>query len=413
MVQIYEQRSDLTFKHNMSMGRHGWLRLTPAYSIKIVDAILTNHDKGISVLDPFSGTATTTLCSVMRGYEAVSVDINPFLVWLGNLKVGLYTKACIGKTYKIGKELSEKVFSNSIQPSLPPNIYNLSRWWEKQDIDYLCTIKSGIETMTPKGSEIRDLLNVAFCRTVIKLSNAAFNHQSLSFKKKDADSTQLKLWDYVDETRNYFFDDLNYVLNSAKENPAREGKVLEGDARKLNEILEKKFDLLVTSPPYPNRISYIRELRPYMYWLGFIKDGREAGELDWETIGGTWGIATSRLTFWEKEKDIYFPRNLETILSAIASVSSKSGVVLSKYVAKYFSDMWKHFIILPSILSRGAKVHYIVGNSKFYDVTVPVEEIIADMLAEIGFQRIETRIIRKRNSKKELFEYDISGYWVA
>lgn len=34
------QRSDLTFKHNLSKGRHGWFRLTPAYSVKIVDDIL-------------------------------------------------------------------------------------------------------------------------------------------------------------------------------------------------------------------------------------------------------------------------------------------------------------------------------------------------------------------------------------
>ncbi|WP_322490103.1 hypothetical protein [Chloroflexus sp.] len=38
--------------------------------------------------------------------------------------------------------------------------------------------------------------------------------------------------------------------------------------------------LVITSPPYPNRMSYIRELRPYMYWLGYLNNGRDAGELD-------------------------------------------------------------------------------------------------------------------------------------
>ena len=45
-------------------------------------------------------------------------------------------------------------------------------------------------------------------------------------------------------------------------------------------------------------MSYIRELRPYMYWLSYLRDGREAGELDWKAIGGTWGIATSRVGKW-------------------------------------------------------------------------------------------------------------------
>lgn len=35
-----KQRSDYTFKYNKEQGRHGWLRLTPAYSIKLVKEIL-------------------------------------------------------------------------------------------------------------------------------------------------------------------------------------------------------------------------------------------------------------------------------------------------------------------------------------------------------------------------------------
>lgn len=57
------QRADLTHRHNLMSGRHGWLRLTPAYSIKIVDEILNAKPDSSSVLDPFSGTATTPLCA--------------------------------------------------------------------------------------------------------------------------------------------------------------------------------------------------------------------------------------------------------------------------------------------------------------------------------------------------------------
>ena len=39
-----ERRSDYTFKYNTKMGRHGWLRLTPAYSIKLVKEILHSND---------------------------------------------------------------------------------------------------------------------------------------------------------------------------------------------------------------------------------------------------------------------------------------------------------------------------------------------------------------------------------
>lgn len=60
-----KQRSDYTFKYNKEHGRHGRLRLTPAYSIKLVkeilnlDGLFAEENHQISILDPFCGTATT------------------------------------------------------------------------------------------------------------------------------------------------------------------------------------------------------------------------------------------------------------------------------------------------------------------------------------------------------------------
>ncbi len=47
------QRADYTHKHNAESGRHGWLRLTPAYSLKIVGEILLAYE-GISKIN-FAG----------------------------------------------------------------------------------------------------------------------------------------------------------------------------------------------------------------------------------------------------------------------------------------------------------------------------------------------------------------------
>ena len=58
---------------------------------------------------------------------------------------------------------------------------------------------------------------------------------------------------------------------------------------------------------------------------------------------------------------------------------------------------------------EGGQVHYIVGNSTFYGVLVPVERLFRDMLLEVGFKDVRITRIRKRNSKKELFEYDVSA----
>ena len=41
-----------------------------------------------------------------------------------------------------------------------------------------------------------------------------------------------------------------------------------------------------------------------MYWLGYLEQPRDAGELDWQAIGGTWGAATSRVAAWELKKPV-------------------------------------------------------------------------------------------------------------
>jgi hypothetical protein len=60
-------------------------------------------------------------------------------------------------------------------------------------------------------------------------------------------------------------------------------------------------------------------------------------------------------------------------------------------------------------LRPGAEVHYIVGNSKFHSVLVPVEMVYRDMMAHLGFRDLTILPLRKRNSKKELIEYDVMG----
>jgi hypothetical protein len=227
---------------------------------------------------------------------------------------------------------------------------------------------------------------------------------------RDRDKSQRILFPISPNFPDMFRGEMNFVFESAGDNPYGEANVLLGDSREISSLLSKKYDLLITSPPYPNRISYIRELRPYMYWLGYLTNGREAGELDWSAIGGTWGIATSKLAQWEMPPDVFWPRYLMKTIDDISNSDHKSGRLLSNYVARYFYDMWIHISEIANVMAVGAEVHYVVGNSTFYNILVPVERIFRDMLHEAGFEDARIVKIRKRNSKQELYEYDVCAH---
>lgn len=407
-VKSPKQRSDYTFKYNRDFGRHGWLRLTPAYSVKLVDEILRDFPCGLVVLDPFSGTGTTPLCAAYHGHSAVGYELNPFLVWLGSVKVRRYSAKIINDARESLAAVLEQVSSGTSVEVDPPRIHNIERWWSSERLDFLCQLMGCIQEYCPCASAEKDLLLVAFCRVMIDLSNAAFNHQSMSFREKESD-THPQLFVLEPDYPVTFAAEASRVIDSALSSPPGSAEIVMGDSRNLAELKGQQFDLLITSPPYPNRMSYIRELRPYMYWLGYLEEAREAGELDWQAIGGTWGIATSRLNQWEPTQDAFRPAYFDGILRTIAISDGKNGRILSRYVAKYFEDIWLHLCKVQEVMREDGRLHYIIGNSVFYGTIVPVEVIYKDMLQELGFHNVEVRRMRKRNSKKTLFEFDVSA----
>lgn len=402
------QRADLTYKQNVQHGRHGWLRLTPAYSVRLVDQVLAEFGAGARrVFEPFSGTGTTPLCAAYRGLAAVSTDINPFLIWLGRVKCARYTASDQQALAAASKRIGARLLGGKGRPGEPPPLKNIERWWNPAQLEFVTALRGEVARVDPGVTH--DLLTIAFCRTMMALSNAAFNHQSMSFKKPGAGEPATVA--AGPETARFvaqFMADAGTVAESCVDNPEGEVRIERGDARGLaaQSVEDGSFDLLITSPPYPNRMSYIRELRPYMYWLGYLGDARAAGELDWEAIGGTWGIATSRLAGWRPGEG-FIPAYLPPIIEQIRGGHPKNGGLMAQYVHKYFADMFLHFQAAAKIVRPGGTAHYIVGNSSFYGHIVPAERLYVDQLLAAGFRGAHARAIRKRSSKKELVEYHV------
>jgi hypothetical protein len=297
-----------------------------------------------------------------------------------------------------------------VSPVEPPSIHNIGRWWTSEVLAELCALKGALHhilSFESASPETTSLLLVAFCRTVIAESNAAFNHQSMSFK---APSAQLELVPRSGKVAERFLRELPAVLAPASDNPPGGGAVVLGDSRSIGDLIPNAYyDTVITSPPYPNRISYIRELRPYMYWLGYLQNSRDAGELDWSAIGGTWGVATSRLMSWQSTDRSFLAAPVRDATDKIESCGEKNGPLLARYVVKYFADIWQHLQSLTPRLSRPATVHYIVGNSQFFGHLIETEVAYANMLSLLGFEDVSVTALRKRNSNRALFEYRVSG----
>ncbi len=407
-----KKNKDYTFKYNQNLGRNGWLRLTPAYSVKLVEEILGDDnlfsEKKISsgtVFDPFCGTATTGIVAAERGLDSMLYEINPFLYWFSTAKGQNYNSADIDNQLKhLNKTLYSAHYSQYCKSWTPP-MKNIERWWNSVTVEQLGKLHEflieeiGRPTIQPNVS---NLAWIAFARLVIESSAADFGHISVSFKDTCNSYEEAELL-------SLFVKSLEYISESAKRPLKGNVKIISGDSRDV--CLDDKVNYVITSPPYPNRISYIRELRPYMYWLGFLNSGEEAGELDWAAIGGTWGSATSKLSSWECDTNWFMPTCLTEAVNKIKESDSKNGKTLAKYVLKFFYDIYLHFKNLTKNLKDGCELYYILGNSSFYGNMVHTDLIVCEIMESIGYENPVAKIIRKRNSKKELFEFQIEATW--
>jgi hypothetical protein len=304
-----KQLDHLTFKGNHRQTRYGWLRLTPAYSVNLVSKLLDQHaGKDSIVLDPFCGTGTTALVCATRGIACDTTDINPFLIWLAQTKANNYNARSVSSFQNASHQVVEAICNTKEKAAWLPDLHQIEKWWDDATLQSLGRAIGKIKEISNDIScETADLLKIAFCRVLIEHANVSFGHQSMSFKKN---SNNLQLA-FLDSIESHIVSSWQRAVTSiaaaASSIILKRSKVLLCDARSLSEHLSlNHYTCVITSPPYPNRMSYIRELRPYMYWLGYLQDGHSAGELDWQAIGGTWGCATSNLSKWQPEKTSKF-----------------------------------------------------------------------------------------------------------
>ncbi|MBQ1026820.1 DNA methyltransferase [Micromonospora sp. C95] len=405
----HSRNEHMTFRANMGVGRHGWLRLTPAYGVRLVRDRISHMPSGSIITDPFSGTGTTPLAAAELGHRGQSVDINPFLVWLGTVKTTNYTEDTLLAVADAAKSVLDAARAHEKESDLwQPSLFKIEKWWSPGALHALKALRNEIDRF---DGQVRDLLEIGLCRSLISCSNAAFNHQSMSFKEASAEQVLFAM-DDIEQALGAYATEMATIIESARFDLAGTAVIRNGDSRTGLDDLEPA-DFVLTSPPYVNRMSYIRELRPYMYWLRYLDVASDAGELDWHAIGGTWGTATSKLNTWKPEVETPVDEAMKVVREHIAADGGKNGPLLANYVHKYHHDMWLHFQSITKHLKPGGSVSYIVGNSTFYKHEVPAHTWYAVMLRELGYSDVKVETIRKRNSNKALFEYDVTGIKTA
>lgn len=411
-----QERDDVTFQGTKTESVHRWYLLTAAYSPALVRRVLSRFEdeRGIDcILDPYSGTGTTLLESKKQGFDAIGVEFNPVyeqvsaskttwdldLTELRSLETRLFDS--ISQKRSEWHDIDIDEFDDKLGVS-PPGIYNQNRWWHNYVLKDLLAAREAVRELNT-GEEYKQFFRLSVLSILIEVSNAAYNHVSLSYMEdppEDVDTVTV-LAERIQE----MLEDVARVQSI--DNPG-DVEITRGDSTQLAQYVENNaVDTVITSPPYPNRYSYMRETRPHMFFLDLVEGTDEVGNMALKSIGGTWGRATSQLDNVEIE-----PVNeiVDSLVSDIAAEIGEKDKRMGNYVMKYFNKLEQHLQGIERVVTDDGKLAYTVGNSKLKGVVVPTDTILSEMFRSHGFTDVVIIRERSRNSKTELYEAVVYGY---
>ena len=239
---------------------------------QLVEILLVRYfRRGHHVLDPFAGSGTTLVQALESGLDATGVDIAAFNCLLMNVKTHAYNE------FVLEHELRE-VYARIPSLTLPRGVTKpayVRRWFAPRAARELLAFRELVEEY-----EHEDVLRVVLARAA--RSARRTTHFDLDFPR----SPQLEpYWCHKHKRtcrpvetasqflRRYTLDTLDRLKAFARVRArARTASVVHGDARV--EDYTRRFDGILTSPPYPGLIDYHEQHR-YAYELLGLDDRRD------------------------------------------------------------------------------------------------------------------------------------------
>jgi hypothetical protein len=192
---------------------------------------------------------------------------------------------------------------------------------------------------------------------------------------------------------------LNDVRQDTVSRPTGAWRVDVGDAR--THIVTPKVTGVITSPPYLNRHDYTRIFCLELA-LGFVSGQKQLKDLRYRSLRSH---VEARKIDMAATTTYRIPASLRTVLDELTIRGLNDGRLLQT-IEGYFEDMHATLHCIRASLLPGGFVAMVLGNSRFSGVTIPVDEIVAEIGEGVGLRWHETWIARHRgNSAQQMASF--------
>jgi DNA modification methylase len=335
---------------------------------------------GGKILDPYCGSGTALLEGMLNGFAAFGSDMHPLAAKIARAKTGIFA-VHRGVVEQALRSLLERVRRPparlaATREQFDVNVIGeLQRWFPQPVLDKLEWVLGQIRLFgEPRLVEFGEVILSSLLREVSQQEPTDLRIRRR--KKPLTDAPVLELFSERLETQ---IARLLKYWSIAGRQPGRiiPPVVSEGDCRAMQTFKEMglapaSVDCIITSPPYATALPYIDTDRLSLMAIMGIDGGKRA-ELE-EMLTGSREIRKATRQALEAELHDSsalekLPRSVVTALRKILRANQNGNVGfrrenMASLLWRYFCDMQQNLQTIASLLKRGGRAYYVVGDSR-------------------------------------------------
>ncbi len=176
-----------------------------------------------------------------------------------------------------------------------------------------------------------------------------------------------------------------YQHTYAKDSPIKGGRIVLTDYDASRSSPDSKVDIVMTSPPFCNRVDWDRMYAPEHFFLDAVGVWHTKIEFLGTTAVHRYPEFESEVKF-VTERSNYLCKFLEDVQKRQIRNERRSDYYV-KYFTRYFAGLFRVFDMAASALSKGnAGIYFVVQDNAHRGLPIKIGQALAESLSSQGFE---------------------------
>jgi len=396
---------DVTFANSKSVPFQRWYPYIQGYSPEFVKNIIANSSiEKTLIYDPFAGTGTTIFASDTMGIDTVYSEVNPLLQFLISTKLNIlntpeFLRQVIGQ---ILIEESKHIIDNCQDCKRDKQldnaykaVFDKSVYFPEETYDYVLRLRTYIDEYTGTHADlIRSILIVAVFSILLDVSYLK-KQGDVRYKTEKERETEMK---DIKDVLPYKLREISEDIQNKNLALHQRHKFIIDNAKDIGRVeMSDKISMVITSPPYLNGTNYIRNTKLELWFLRQLKQ-----KTDLRTFRDQ--VLTSAICDVGKGYTSEMSHDLRSQLLN-RTIKNLSQVTYDRripvMIVNYFNEMKMIFAGIQKHLAVGAELYVDLGDSIFSGIHVSTDNILTEILEDIGYKLDYRTILRQRRSRNQ------------